>query len=86
MVYLDLDVGMRRRDEPNAVSIAVRDFEGRERTMTRDVQGKSLSVDIAIPEPRSRYPMVEVEWKFDRSDCQTPYSCVSAKLLRMYSR
>ena len=85
-VTLDLDVRKHRLDVPNAVSITVRDFEERERSVKRDIEGEFLSVDIELPEPRSPYPLVEVEWRFSRSSCQTPYSCVSATLLRMYSR
>jgi len=84
-ITLDLDVPEYLQNVPNALSIAVRDFEGREQKVEKDVRGDSLSVDVELPLPRSRYPLVEVEWRFSRGVCQTPYSCVSATLLRMYS-
>ena len=84
-VTLDLDVRIQRPYLPNAVSIAVRDFEEREHRVEKEIRGDFLSVDIEIPQPRSRYPLVEVEWRFRRSSCQAPYACDSAVLLRMYS-
>ena len=84
-VTLDLDVRIQRPYLPNSVSVAVRDYEDRERRIEKDIQGDFLSVDIEIPQPRSFSPLVEVEWRFKRSSCQTPYSCDSAVLLRMYS-
>ncbi|MBI4775270.1 MAG: SGNH/GDSL hydrolase family protein [Deltaproteobacteria bacterium] len=84
-VSLDLAVPERLLNAPNTIWITVRDFEGRERSVEKDIRGESLSVDVELPLPRSRYPLVEVEWRFRRVACRTPYSCVSAILLRMYS-
>ncbi|MBL4679234.1 MAG: SGNH/GDSL hydrolase family protein [Pseudomonadales bacterium] len=65
------------------VAITIRNRAGAE-VKTSHVVGKTqLSLLLKLPR-NSKYPVYEIEWNFDYSDCTGPANCASAVLSKAY--
>lgn len=64
------------------LTVDVRTFEDRRRTVVRALQEDETHVrlHLPLPEGRSRFPIYELEWRFNYDDCDYPNRCFSAFL------
>ncbi|MFB3786377.1 MAG: hypothetical protein ACE15F_08405 [bacterium] len=65
---------------PRRVTVTARDFQGRECQVQHRIEKPVNRVEIPLPQPRSEYPVHEMEWLFDFRECQGPTLCYSAVL------
>ena len=56
-------------------------------TSTRPFSGAAQRVALrgALPAAASRYPVYEVEWRFNYDECEGPTRCTAARLVGLRS-
>ena len=86
-VAIDVEVGAYAARYPRELTVSVRSFERVEATATKGFSGAAQRVALRVPAPAaaSRYPVYEVEWRFNYDECPQPTRCVAARLVSVHS-
>jgi len=86
-VVMDVDVPAYAARFPREARLTVRTFERDEATATMGFSGLAQRVSVRAPLPAaaSRYPVWELEWRFNYDECQDPTRCTAARLVSLRS-
>jgi len=86
-VVMDVDVPAYAARFPREARLTVRTFERDEATATMGFSGLAQRVSVRAPLPAaaSRYPVWELEWRFNYDECQDPTRCAAARLVSVRS-
>ena len=86
-IVMEVDVPAYAARFPREGRLTVRSFEREEATATRQFSGEAQRVALraALPAAASRYPVYEVEWRFNYDECEGPTRCTAARLVGLRS-
>jgi hypothetical protein len=84
---LELDVDEYAARFARELKVSARSFEREEAAGTVTFSGAAQRVTCRVPLPAraSRYPVYEVEWRFNYDQCGDPTRCTAARLARVHS-
>jgi hypothetical protein len=86
-VAIDVEVGAYAARYPRELAVSVRSFERAEATAATAFSGAAQRVALRVPAPAapSRYPVYEVEWRFNYDECPEPTRCAAGRLVSVRS-
>lgn len=86
-VAIDVEVGAYAARYPRELAVSVRSFERAEATAATAFSGAAQRVALRVPVPAapSRYPVYEVEWRFNYDECPEPTRCAAGRLVSVRS-
>jgi hypothetical protein len=85
-IAVEVEVGPYAARFPREVALSVRTFEREETAASKRFSGAAQRVAIRVPAPAAgRYPVYEVEWRFNYDECSDPNRCASARLVSVRS-
>jgi hypothetical protein len=70
-------------DYARNIEVTIRNRQGIEMKSSHAVGSEPVSLVLNLPK-NSKYPVYEIEWVFDYSDCTGPANCRSANLIKVY--
>ena len=86
-VVMEMDVPAYAARFPREARLTVRTFEREEATATTGFSGapQRVSVRAPLPAAASRYPVYELEWRFNYDECKDPTRCTAGRLVSLRS-
>jgi hypothetical protein len=85
-VAVEVDVGPYAPRFQRELTVSVRTFERAEAAARARFSGAAQRVAVRVPSPGAgRYPVYEVEWRFNYDECTYPTRCTAARLVSLRS-
>jgi hypothetical protein len=86
-IVMEVDVAPYAARFPREARLTVRTFEREEASATKGFSAEAQRVSVRAPLPAvaTRYPVYEVEWRFNYDECDGPTRCTAARLVSLGS-